>query len=103
MPTAHRNAENQHSELGQAAWSPLPLFKRSLWFSLAITLFSLGPIVYMQEVYGRVVNSRNVETLIMLSVLLLATIALQEFLEWIRTEVRWWRPTTPAPARQCRA
>jgi len=75
------------SELSEAAWSLLPLFKRSLWFSLAITLLSLGPIVYMQEVYGRVVNSRNVETLIMLSVLLLATIALQEFLEWIRTEV----------------
>jgi len=75
------------SELSAAAWTLLPLFKRSFWFSLAITLLSLAPIVYMQEVYGRVVNSRNLETLLMLSLLVLAAIALQEFLEWIRTEV----------------
>ncbi|MBU3694616.1 MAG: type I secretion system permease/ATPase [Rhodocyclaceae bacterium] len=75
------------SELRSAIWSLLPLFRRSFWFSLAITLLSLGPIVYMQEVYGRVVNSRSVETLLMLSLLLVAIIALQEFLEWIRSEV----------------
>ena len=77
----------QRSELRDATWTLLPLFKRASWFSLAITLLSLGPIIYMQEVYGRVVNSRSVETLMMLSLLLLCVIALQEFLEWIRTEV----------------
>lgn len=82
------NAPQAHeSELRAAALSLLPLFKRSLWFSLAITLLSLGPIVYMQEVYGRVVNSRSVETLLMLSLLLVVVISVQEFLEWIRTEV----------------
>jgi ATP-binding cassette subfamily C exporter for protease/lipase len=75
------------SELREAALSLMPLFKRSFGFSFAIALLSLGPIVYMQEVYGRVVNSRNVETLLMLSLLIAAVIVIQELLEWIRTEV----------------
>jgi len=80
-------AGKTESELGAAAWALLPLFKRSFWFSLAITLLSLGPIIYMQEVYGRVVNSRSIETLLMLSILLVVVIAVQELLEWIRSEV----------------
>jgi ATP-binding cassette subfamily C exporter for protease/lipase len=75
------------SELREAALSLMPLFKRSFGFSFAIALLSLGPIVYMQEVYGRVVNSRNLETLLMLSLLIAAVIVIQELLEWIRTEV----------------
>jgi ATP-binding cassette subfamily C exporter for protease/lipase len=75
------------SELSQTALSLMPLLRRAFWFSLAITLLSLAPIVYMQEVYGRVVNSRNVDTLLMLTVLVVALLAIMEFLDWIRTEV----------------
>lgn len=75
------------SELREAALALLPLLRRSFWFSLAVTLLSLAPIIYMQEVYGRVVNSRNVDTLIMLTVLLIALLAIMEFVDWIRSEV----------------
>lgn len=87
MALQQRHHNSASSELRDAARSLMPLFKRSFGFSFAITLLSLGPIVYMQEVYGRVVNSRNVETLVMLSLLLMTVIVVQELLEWIRTEV----------------
>ena len=67
MTRADQPANKPESELLNAAIELAPLFKRSLWFSLFITVLSLAPIVYMQEVYGRVVNSRNVETLLMIS------------------------------------
>jgi ATP-binding cassette subfamily C exporter for protease/lipase len=87
MPPAKPDTGAKRSELLEAMLELMPLFKRSLWFSVVTTFLSLAPIVYMQEVYGRVVNSRNAETLLMLTILLVIVLAIIEFLEWIRAEV----------------
>ncbi len=86
-PTPAKTTPGKDSELLEAMLELMPLFKRALWFSVVTTLLSLAPIVYMQEVYGRVVNSRSDETLLMLTILLLGVLAIIEFLEWIRGEV----------------
>jgi len=61
-----------------------PIFKRVLGFTLITGLLSLAPVVYMMEVYGRVINSRSVDTLIMLTVLVLAVYLLLELFEHVR-------------------
>ncbi len=61
-----------------------PIFKRVLGFTLITGMLSLAPVVYMMEVYGRVINSRSVDTLIMLTVLVLAVYLLLELFEHVR-------------------
>ena len=43
-------------------------------FSVFTNLLALAPTLYMLEVYGRVVNSRNTETLLMLTVLVVGAL-----------------------------
>ncbi|WP_349630244.1 type I secretion system permease/ATPase [Acidovorax sp. CCYZU-2555] len=64
-----------------------PFFVRSAWFSMFASLLVLAPSGYMLEVYGRVVNSRNHETLVWLTVLVLGAYLLMEVLEWARSEI----------------
>ncbi len=61
-----------------------PVFKRVLGFTLITVFLSLAPVVYMMEVYGRVINSRSVDTLVMLTVLVLAVYLLLELFEYVR-------------------
>ena len=51
------------------------------------SLLVLMPSWYMLEVYDRVVNSRNMFTLLMLTVMVLLAYAVMELLEWARSEV----------------
>jgi ATP-binding cassette subfamily C exporter for protease/lipase len=60
---------------------------RAAWFSVIASLLVLAPSGYMLEVYGRVVNSRNHETLVWLTVLVLGAYLLMEVLEWARSEI----------------
>jgi ATP-binding cassette subfamily C exporter for protease/lipase len=53
------------------------------WLAGALVLVST---VYMFEVYDRVVNSRNLTTLVMLTVLVLGAYAVMEWLTWVRQE-----------------
>ena len=50
----------------KSQWS---IYKTAIAYSVVIGLLSLAPTIYMLEVYDRVVNSRNFETLLMLSIL----------------------------------
>lgn len=75
------------TELRKAMNELRPYFVRAAWFSLFSSLLILMPSVYMLEVYDRVVNSRSHLTLAMLTVLVLASYALMEMLEWSRSEV----------------
>lgn len=65
--------------------------KPRLWragqFSAVASLLMLTPSIYMLEVYDRVVNSRSLLTLWMLTLALLVSLLLMELLEWIRTEL----------------
>lgn len=66
-----------------------PMFRRA-WrvfgLSLVTSLLVLAPSVYMLEVYDRVVNSRNLLTLVMLTVIVVLAFAVMELLEWVRSE-----------------
>ena len=76
---------------------PSPLLKtlletRAAWiavfvFSMTINLLMLAPTVYMMQVSDRVMNSRNMMTLLMLSLLALAVFAVMGTLEWARSRV----------------
>lgn len=64
-----------------------PHLGRAGLFSLAIGLLSLVPVVYMLQVYDRVVNSRSVTTLVMLTLLVLGLYAVMAALEWTRSAI----------------
>ena len=56
-------------------------------FSMTINLLMLAPTVYMMQVSDRVMTSRNMTTLMMLSLLALAVFAVMGTLEWARSRV----------------
>jgi len=76
---------------------PSPLLKvllemRSAWiavfvFSAVINLLMLAPTVYMMQVSDRVMTSRNMMTLLMLTLLVLGIFAIMGTLEWARSRV----------------
>jgi ATP-binding cassette subfamily C exporter for protease/lipase len=82
-----RNAKSMQSELKQALWSQMDLFKNAAWLSLAINLMMLAPTIYMMEVYDRVVNSRNSTTLMMLLLLVIFVYVIMELLDLVRTKI----------------
>jgi len=75
------------TELSQLIWRFLPLYKRAALFSFVTSLLVLAPTIFMLEVYDRVVNSRSVGTLLMLTILVVFLIATMELLDWIRGQL----------------
>ena len=75
------------SELRDAMTSLRQFFLRAILFSVFTNLLVLAPTLYMLEVYGRVVNSRNIDTLLMLTVLVIGFYVVMEFLDWVRGQV----------------
>lgn len=74
------------AEVAQALAQQTPAFRRAFALSLLAGLLVLTPTVYMFEVYGRVVDSRNPMTLAMLTFMALLALAVMEVLEWARAE-----------------
>lgn len=56
-------------------------------FSFVINMLMLVPALYMLQIYDRVLVSRNMETLIALTILMLGMYMLLAFLEWVRSRV----------------
>jgi len=75
------------SELREAILEQKPFFKKAALLSFFCNLLVLAPTVYMLEVYDRVVNSRNINTLFMLTLLVLGFYILMEVLEWGRSQI----------------
>lgn len=73
-------------EIREALAALRPHFVKAAWFSIIASLLVLMSSWYMLEVYDRVVLSRNYMTLLMLTVLVLASFALMEVLEWAHGE-----------------
>jgi ATP-binding cassette subfamily C exporter for protease/lipase len=71
-------------ELRQAFFAQKRFLYHAMFFSMVIGVLTLSPSVYMLEVYGRVVNSRNIVTLLMLTLLLAMAYGILEFLQWAR-------------------
>ena len=59
-------------------------YKKAVFYSLLIGVLSMGPTLFMLEVYDRVVNSRNVTTLMMLILLVVGSYIVMELLELVR-------------------
>ncbi|GAB4405034.1 MAG: type I secretion system permease/ATPase [Rhodoferax sp.] len=75
------------SELQLALRALRPYALRVGAFSVLTALLVLAPTLYMLEVYGRVVESRSLTTLVMLSLMVLVAYAVMEVLDWARTEM----------------
>lgn len=56
-------------------------------FSFFINLLLLAPSFYMMEVYDRVLSSRSVTTLIMLTLILFLALLTYGLLEWVRSRI----------------
>lgn len=75
------------SDLSKALQSQKPLFRKVVFFSFFINLLVMTPTVYMLEVYDRVVNSRSLTTLAMLTLIVVAGYIVMALLEWVRMRV----------------
>ncbi len=82
----HPNAGG-HTDLRAALVSLRPVFHRAAWYGLISGLLVLVPTAYMVEVYGRVVDTRNSLTLLMLTLLVLGAYLVMEALEFSRAEL----------------
>lgn len=56
-------------------------------FSFIINMLLLVPAIYMLQIYDRVLTSRNQDTLVMLTVIMVAMYVILAFLEWIRSQI----------------
>ena len=81
------SVEKESNELINAVATLKRYFFWAALFSIFATLLVLAPTLYMLQVYDRVVNSRSLITLAMLSILVLLAYAVMEVLEWARVEV----------------
>jgi len=88
-------SQNRSGERKHGVGSPLlgAVFElKSAWwavfvFSMAINVLMLAPTIYMMQVSDRVMTSRNLVTLLMLSLIALAIFAVMGVLEWARSRV----------------
>ena len=62
-----RSIEKPRGELMNEMIRLIPSFRKTAGFAMIGGLLLLSPTFYMQEVYDRVVNSRNTTTLLMLT------------------------------------
>ena len=67
--------------------SPTKTYREAIFYSLIIGVLSLGPTIFMLEVYDRVVNSRNSTTLVMLLILVIGSYIVMELLELVRHDL----------------
>ena len=76
------------SELRDALSSRCASSSRAPPCSASFTnLLVLAPTLYMLEVYGRVVYSRNTDTLLMLTLLVVGLFVVMEILDWVRNRL----------------
>lgn len=64
-----------------------PAFKKAFLFTLATTTLALGSVVYMLEVYDRVVASRSMDTLMSLTIAVVFAYVVAEALEMIQKKL----------------
>ncbi len=77
----------KRSELRDALLAQKPVFRNAAFFSFFTNLLVMVPTLYMLQVYDRVVNSRSVMTLALLTLLAIGLYVVMEILEWVRQEI----------------
>ena len=73
--------------LGQAMLAVRPALLRAAGFSFMLNLLYLVPSIYMLQVYDRVLSSRNLTTLTMLTLIVLGAYALFGVMDQVRTQL----------------
>ena len=81
--------DSSMSELRLALLDFKPAWRSAVVMSLVVALLGFTSTAYMLEVYDRVVNSRSVMTLLMLTLVTFGAYAVMEFLEKIRSRLLW--------------
>jgi ATP-binding cassette subfamily C exporter for protease/lipase len=71
----------------EAVWAQRPAFVQAGWLSLISGVILLAPSWFMFEVYGRVLNSRNVKTLGMLLLCVIGIYLVIALLDYVRARV----------------
>jgi ATP-binding cassette subfamily C exporter for protease/lipase len=79
--------ESSVPEVHLALGKQKPVFMNAVVFSVVIGLLMLSSSFYMLEVYDRVVTSRSLLTLVMLTILLALAYVVLEVLQWARQGV----------------
>jgi len=91
MPNIFRRplptAEGKKNELHAILWSFKNTFAAVGLFSFVVNLLLLVPAIYMLQIYDRVLTSRNQDTLVMLTIIMVLMYIGIGFLEWIRSQV----------------
>lgn len=77
----------EKSELYQALSASRTSFISTGVFSFCINVLMLAPVIYMLEVYDRVLTSNSESTLLMLTLLLVFLFLVMGTLEWVRSQV----------------
>lgn len=78
---------SQTVTIKQASTTLWPVFRKVFVFGFFTNLLMLAPSWYMLEVYDRVINSRNLNTLVMLTLLVVFVYVIMELLEWVRRKM----------------
>ena len=87
MQSPSDRASVNHSELYKALAASRVSFLSTGVFSFFINILLLAPIIYMLEVYDRVLTSNSESTLLVLSLLLIFLFLVLGVLEWVRSQV----------------
>lgn len=87
MATSNDKNSLDKPELRQALAASRSSFFSTGVFSFFINILMLAPILYMLEVYDRVLSSNSESTLLMLSLLLLFLFLVMGALDWVRSQV----------------
>jgi ATP-binding cassette subfamily C exporter for protease/lipase len=75
------------SDLRDAVNAVRRFIARAAFYSIFTNALVIAPTIYMLEVYGRVVYSRNTDTLLMLTLLVVGLFIVMEFLDWVRNRL----------------
>ena len=87
MAPAQNNNSQQRDELTLALSQLKSYFFYALVFSASVNILMLTPIIYMLQVYDRVVSSGSMSTLTMLTLLMVLLLASSGGFEWVRSRL----------------
>lgn len=83
----NKNKTSHYQELSDAFRAVKQYFIYAGLFSAAVNILMLAPIIYMLQVYDRVIGSGSLSTLAMLTLLLLFLLSAVGGFEWVRSRI----------------
>ncbi len=79
--------KNEENVLNDAFSSVKGYFLYAILFSASVNLLMLTPVIYMLQVYDRVVSSGSMSTLVMLTLMMLLLLSSAGSFEWVRSRL----------------